>query len=309
MARNKKKSKKPQHASKDDERSETAGSEDESHVDAAQTTDQQAETGEAAATAAVAASDKSSNASDSDDEEAKAAKARRERHIEELRAKRAAKERGKKGKRAEDKPAKNNAKDNKGEGQRENNAEGSDDNDDDGYDGEELVVTRQEPVEVLYCPICTFPAEMCEFSGMMEKCRPWLQEHAKELADAEERGRKRRPLTEKERLEAKLEGRGVKTALQRIVVIETEKGGKFTSTSVVGMDLFGHNLTDLSRDWRKAFACGASVRSAGEGEHQDAICLQGSVESRVADVLLNKYKIPKEALFVVRDRKKERYCP
>lgn len=38
-----------------------------------------------------------------------------------------------------------------------------------------MVITRQPPVQVLYCPICTFPAEMCEFSGMYEKCRPWLQ--------------------------------------------------------------------------------------------------------------------------------------
>lgn len=35
-----------------------------------------------------------------------------------------------------------------------------------------MVITRQPPVQVLYCPICTFPAEMCEFSGMYEKCRP-----------------------------------------------------------------------------------------------------------------------------------------
>ncbi|KEG07456.1 hypothetical protein DQ04_09741000, partial [Trypanosoma grayi] len=62
------------------------------------------------------------------------------------------------------------------------------------------AVARHEPVEVLYCPICTFPAEMCEYSGMYEQCRPWLLEHAKELAEAEERGRKRRALTERDRL-------------------------------------------------------------------------------------------------------------
>lgn len=168
--------------------------------------------------------------------------------------------------------------------------------------------TRIPPVEVLYCPNCTFPAEYCEFGGMMDKCRPWLLEHAAELADAEDRGRKRRILTEKGRLEAMLEGRGIKKALERIVVIEVEKRtGKRMITSVFGMDLFGFNLKDLSRDWRKRFSCGAGVRSAEEGKHQDCIDIQGNVVADLAEMLVSKYLIPKNAVFTMEGKKKVPY--
>ncbi|CBZ27609.1 conserved hypothetical protein [Leishmania mexicana MHOM/GT/2001/U1103] len=175
-------------------------------------------------------------------------------------------------------------------------------------DEEPLVVTRQRAVEVLYCPICTFPAEMCEFSGMVEKCRPWLLEHAADLADAEERGRKRRILTEKDRLEAMVEGRGVKKALERVVVLEVEKRtGRRMITSVFGMDLFGFNLKDVSRDWRKRFSCGAGVRAAEEGKHQDCIDIQGNVVDQLADMLITKYKIPKESVYLMEGKKKVPY--
>ncbi|AYU79372.1 hypothetical protein, conserved [Leishmania donovani] len=175
-------------------------------------------------------------------------------------------------------------------------------------DEEPLIVTRQRAVEVLYCPICTFPAEMCEFSGIVEKCRPWLLEYAADLADAEERGRKRRILTEKDRLEAMLEGRGVKKALERIVVLEVEKRtGRRMITSVFGMDLFGFNLKDVSRDWRKRFSCGAGVRAAEEGKHQDCIDIQGNVVDQLADMLITKYRIPKESVYLMEGKKKVPY--
>ncbi|TPP40661.1 Translation initiation factor SUI1 family protein [Leishmania donovani] len=166
----------------------------------------------------------------------------------------------------------------------------------------------ERAVEVLYCPICTFPAEMCEFSGIVEKCRPWLLEYAADLADAEERGRKRRILTEKDRLEAMLEGRGVKKALERIVVLEVEKRtGRRMITSVFGMDLFGFNLKDVSRDWRKRFSCGAGVRAAEEGKHQDCIDIQGNVVDQLADMLITKYRIPKESVYLMEGKKKVPY--
>ncbi|KPI89258.1 hypothetical protein ABL78_1591 [Leptomonas seymouri] len=168
--------------------------------------------------------------------------------------------------------------------------------------------TRVPPVQVLYCPHCSFPAEFCAFGGMMDKCRQWLLEHNVELADTEDRGRKRRILTEKERLEALLEGRGIKHALERVVVMDVEnRVGKRTITSVFGMDLFGFNLKDLSRDWRKRFSCGAGVRSAEEGKYQSCIDIQGNVAGELAELLVSKYSIPKSAVFMMVNKKKVPY--
>lgn len=166
---------------------------------------------------------------------------------------------------------------------------------------------KLHPVEVLYCPNCTFPAEMCEFSGMYEKCQPWLREHAAELAEAVERGRKRRVLTEKGRLEARIEGRGGKKALERIIVLETMKVRTSINTFVTGMDLFGFNLKDLSREWRKRFSCGAGVRDPEVGKEQCAIQIQGNVEETLANMLVDKYKIPKGSIYKYVGKKKAPY--
>ncbi|RHW68015.1 hypothetical protein DPX39_110008500 [Trypanosoma brucei equiperdum] len=169
---------------------------------------------------------------------------------------------------------------------------------------EGMTVTRYEPVDVLYCPICTFPAEMCEFSGMYEQCRPWLLEHAKELAEAEERGRKRRVLTERERLERLVKGSGNKKGIERIVLIEvSQRKNKKMTTTVKGMDLFGLNLKDLSREWKKMFSCGAGVTTSEELK-QSMIDIQGNVVEQLVEMLPGKYNIPKDAIYKMEDKKK-----
>lgn len=169
---------------------------------------------------------------------------------------------------------------------------------------DDVGASRHEPVEVLYCPICTFPAEMCEYSGMYEQCRPWLLEHAKELAEAEERGRKRRALTERERLERLVQGRGTKKAIERIVVIEvSQRKGRKMTTSVRGLDLFGLNLVDFSRDCKKMFSCGAGVKSSEEVK-QSSVDIQGNVAAQLIELLPERYNIPKDAMYQIDDKKK-----
>uniref|UniRef100_A0A6N2L1F8 Translation machinery-associated protein 22 n=1 Tax=Salix viminalis TaxID=40686 RepID=A0A6N2L1F8_SALVM len=43
------------------------------------------------------------------------------------------------------------------------------------------MAEKPEPVKVLYCPICSLPAEYCEFGPDFEKCKPWLIINAPEL--------------------------------------------------------------------------------------------------------------------------------
>lgn len=166
---------------------------------------------------------------------------------------------------------------------------------------DELIITREFPVQVLYCPVCTFPAEMCEFSGIMDKCRPWLLENAAELADAEEKGRKRRILTEKDRLESLLHGgAGRKHVITQCVLVELDDKDKRRQLTVVtGLDLFGFNLKDVSKEWRKKFSAGVGVRTFEEKHEQSRLEIQGNVLARVGDSLKDKFMIPKEAIFLV----------
>eukprot|EP01018_Ginkgo_biloba_P013579 Gb_11239 [translate_table: standard] len=43
------------------------------------------------------------------------------------------------------------------------------------------MAEKPRPVRVLYCSVCSLPAEYCEFGPDFEKCKPWLIENAPHL--------------------------------------------------------------------------------------------------------------------------------
>ena len=163
-----------------------------------------------------------------------------------------------------------------------------------------VAVTRLWPQVVTYCPTCTFPAEMCEYSGMFEKCKPWLAEQmaadeASALAEAEEKGRKRRVLTEQERIDGLLSGKGKKKVEQSVVLEVKVRSGKKKVTLVHGLDLFGHNMEDVARQLKKVFCCGAGVTSS-PGQ-LDYLEIQGDFIRQLLDMLPAKYNIPATNLY------------
>jgi density-regulated protein len=181
-----------------------------------------------------------------------------------------------------------------------------DDEDDDSDD--DITITRKRAIDVAYCPTCTFPAEMCEYSGVFEKCKPWLKEQldaeeAAALDDASEKGRKRRILTEKEKVDRILAGTGKKKVDQAIVLDSKTIRGKKKITTVAGLDLFGVNLTDASRDFKKTFSCGAGV--VEEVGVLPMIEVQGHVVPQLMEMLPRKYpQISIQQIFVMEGKKK-----
>ncbi|KAF8760363.1 Density-regulated protein DRP1 [Rhizoctonia solani] len=49
--------------------------------------------------------------------------------------------------------------------------------------GSEQVSQAIQPLNVLYCSVCSFPPEYCEFGSSVTKCKAWLQEAHSELFD------------------------------------------------------------------------------------------------------------------------------
>ncbi|KAG6532956.1 hypothetical protein ZIOFF_006816 [Zingiber officinale] len=43
------------------------------------------------------------------------------------------------------------------------------------------MADKPQAVRVLYCGVCSLPAEYCEFGPDFEKCKPWLRTHAPDL--------------------------------------------------------------------------------------------------------------------------------
>jgi translation initiation factor 1 (eIF-1/SUI1) len=158
-----------------------------------------------------------------------------------------------------------------------------------------VAVTKHAPISVMYCPVCTFPAEMCEFSGMLEKCKPWLLENASlleaeaaNLAAAEEKGRKQKAPGEK------------KTGGEQVILLATKKRGAKNKmvTHVHGLDAFGHSLKELANIFKKKFQCGVTVTDVPG--LPDAVEIQGEVQDEVAAFLqAAPYNISIKQMFVL----------
>lgn len=193
----------------------------------------------------------------------------------------------------------------------ESGAADSDDSDDD-EDDDAMVVQRHGGVQVAYCPVCTFPAEMCEYSGMLEECKPWLLEQldddaeVERLANAEDKGRKRRMLTEAEKLDALLSGKSGKKVEQEVILESKTRVGRKKTTMIYGLHLFGVNLSEAAIQFKKQFACSVNVASgAGVQDHLD---VQGDVVLQLLDLLPSKYNVPKSAIFMKDQDGKKQPC-
>lgn len=49
------------------------------------------------------------------------------------------------------------------------------------FENQFLTLQMVAPVVVLYCGVCTLPAEFCEFSGMHAECTQWWAKHHPEV--------------------------------------------------------------------------------------------------------------------------------
>eukprot|EP00755_Sulcionema_specki_P012792 Sspe_Gene.52299::Locus_28977_Transcript_3_3_Confidence_0.600_Length_1316::g.52299::m.52299 len=175
-------------------------------------------------------------------------------------------------------------------------------------DSEEVEALMTRPVKVEYCPECTFPAEYCEFSGKLEACKKWLEVQAAkegmeglEVDGLEEKGKVKKKMADD--VEKELPGgKKKKKAAQEVVVGVSKRGGRKYITSVKGMDLFGHKLDDLAREFKKKFSSGAAVVS-NPGQ-PDSIDIQGDFLDAVLEQLPKKWHIPKDAIYKMDDKVK-----
>lgn len=118
------------------------------------------------------------------------------------------------------------------------------------------------PLKPVYCAICTFPPEYCEFSSSSTKCRAWLSSSHPELAakiySDEALTQKLASLTTKQaddlekeaakkekRAEAKAEKDAKALKSQRITLTKMARTKKKATTAVFGLHLFSPPLPAL----------------------------------------------------------------
>lgn len=170
-------------------------------------------------------------------------------------------------------------------------AKGEDSSDDEGVHAAPTMAPRF-PLKVAYCPNCGFPdGEYCEFSGVFEKCKPWLKEHlaaeeAATLDAATDKGRKRRD--KQDPLEK----------LEKVILVQIKKrSGRKVDTAIQGLDAFGCHLKEVMSELKKIYSCGVSVIEVNG--FPDAVVVQGDVTETLVETLGKKYGVPADAFFYI----------
>ncbi|CAR29567.1 hypothetical protein ZYGR_0AD02500 [Zygosaccharomyces rouxii] len=161
--------------------------------------------------------------------------------------------------------------------------------------------------EVVYCGVCSFPPEYCEFSGKLKRCKIWLQENHAELfeklysgEDAEVEGvtgklaessigEKREEKLEKDllKMQAKEENREQRELAKKLsskIIIKREARTKRKSVvAISGLEVFEIDMKKLAKTFASKFATGCSVSK--NAEKKEEIVIQGDVMGEVENYL------------------------
>ncbi|PON46780.1 Density-regulated protein DRP [Parasponia andersonii] len=189
------------------------------------------------------------------------------------------------------------------------------------------MAEKPQPVRVLYCGVCSLPAEYCEFGPDFEKCKPWLIQNAPDLYPdilKESYAKEADKVTEQLQSTAistgggdgaassaskpeevkRLPGGKIKKKEKLEVVIEkVTRNKRKCITTVKGLELFGVKLSDASKKLGKKFATGASVvKGLTEKEQID---VQGDIAYDIVEFITDTWPdVPETAIFFIEDGRK-----
>ncbi|CAN6563795.1 unnamed protein product [Malus baccata var. baccata] len=185
---------------------------------------------------------------------------------------------------------------------------------------------KPQPVRVLYCAMCSLPAEYCEFGPDFEKCKPWLIQNAPDLypdlvkeANAKETDKVANQLQStgissgggdgaassapKEEVKRLPGGKIKKKEKQEVTIEKVTRNKRKSITTVKGLELFGVKLSDASKKLGKKFATGASVVK-GPTE-KDQIDVQGDIAYDIVEFITDTWPdVPEAAIFFIEDGRK-----
>ncbi|PAV18595.1 density-regulated DRP1 [Pyrrhoderma noxium] len=187
--------------------------------------------------------------------------------------------------------------------------------------GEQIETIK--PVQVLYCAVCSYPPEYCEFGQHLTKCKEWLQKahpnlfnkyYSEEALQAkigtlsleaqqklEQDMEKAEKKAEKKESEAKKKQQESQVFIKRI-----ERNKRKYVTSIYGLEVFDIDLKKAAKFFGKRFATGSSVTKNPQGK--DEIVIQGDVSDDIMDLISDKVDflsvIPEDNVELVEEKKK-----
>ncbi|ESK89320.1 eukaryotic translation initiation factor 1-like protein [Moniliophthora roreri MCA 2997] len=180
------------------------------------------------------------------------------------------------------------------------------------------------PVQVLYCVVCTFPPEYCEFGSSLTRCKAWLQENHPSLYESyyseealqnklgtlsvEAQTKLEKDTAKKEaKAEAKADAALKKKMASQVTIKRIERNKRKHVTAIHGLEAFDIDLKKAAKQFASKFATGASVTKNAQG--QDEIVIQGDVSDEVLEMIEGEVGIlkgiPADNVEIKEDKKKK----
>ncbi|RXW20399.1 hypothetical protein EST38_g5454 [Candolleomyces aberdarensis] len=182
------------------------------------------------------------------------------------------------------------------------------------------------PVIVVYCGVCDWPLEYCEFGSSFTKCKEWLKEENQELYEKyysedalaarlgtislEAQSALEQDTAKKEaKAEAKAEAEMKKKMSSQVIIKRMERTKRKHVTVISGLDKFGIDLKKAAKQFASKFATGASVTKATAGATDDEIVVQGDVCDEVLEMIEEGVGVlkgvPADNVEIVEEKKKK----
>ncbi|KAG2088469.1 translation initiation factor SUI1 [Suillus cothurnatus] len=180
------------------------------------------------------------------------------------------------------------------------------------------------PLEVLYCQICTFPPEYCEFGSSLTRCKEWLQGAHSQLFEKyysdealqskigtlslEAQAKLEKDTAKKEaKAEAKADAALKKKMASQVSIKRIERNKRKHVTAIHGLEAFDIELKKAAKFLAQKFATGASVTKNAQG--QDEIVVQGDVSDDVLELIeggAGPLKgVPADNVVIIEEKKKK----
>lgn len=186
---------------------------------------------------------------------------------------------------------------------------------------------------VVYCDVCSFPPDYCEFSGKLKRCKVWLRENHADLytklyGESEDEvdamssklagssiGEEREEKLEKDlkKLETKQENKEQRELAKKLsskVIIKREARTKRKFIlAISGLEVFDVDMKKLAKTFASKFATGCSVSK--NAEKKEEIVIQGDVLEAVEKYIhsLLEEKGLKDVKVETIDAKKKKKAP
>ncbi|KAI0751181.1 eukaryotic translation initiation factor 1-like protein [Daedaleopsis nitida] len=180
------------------------------------------------------------------------------------------------------------------------------------------------PQEVLYCKVCTFPIEYCEFGSSLTKCKEWLENenpslfnkyYSEEALQAkigtlslEAQEKLDKDSAKKEaKAEAKADAALKKKMASQVTIKRIERNKRKHVTAIHGLEAFDVDLKKAAKFFAQKFATGASVTKNPQGLEE--IVVQGDVSGEIVEMIEDGVgllkNVPKDNIVEVEEKTKK----